>query len=116
MALFPCTLGVVKLGGKEHDIHGADLGGIVGSLGRVYADIAERALHPQSVATDCFQVRAARDEGDVVPRCREPGAEIAADTATAHDRNFHAAVARMRITLATSRCPISCSRLKMDSG
>ena len=110
------TFGVIELGCEEHDVDGADASGIIGGAGRLDVRVTARTLHAQAAIPDGLEMRAARDEADVVSRRRQARAEITADPAAAHDRNLHVALASIRITLSTSRCPISFSRLRMDSG
>jgi hypothetical protein len=70
----------------EHDGVGArDRARIRRGARRMDADLALRHLHDQPLAPDRLEVRAARHEDDVLPRRRQPRAEVASCAARAVD-------------------------------
>ncbi len=92
-----CTVGVVRFHPEQNEIHRADVGGGIGGRRAddelveniVVGDFAQR----QAVGTNGVEMRPARNEGHVMPRAREPAADISADCPGAEDCDFHAHVA-----------------------
>ena len=83
------VLGIPQLDGEQHEIDRGDAGRIVGRIDVVEMEVAVDARDLQSVVADGLEMRATREEHDVVPRGGEPRAEIAADGSRRHDRNPH---------------------------
>ncbi len=83
------ALGVPKLDGEKNQIDRRDAGRIVGRLHVLQVQIAERAFDLEAILADRFEMRAAREEHDIVPGRDQPRAEIAADGARRHYTNTH---------------------------
>src|SRR6266478_1891594 len=90
MDLLAGRLDIPELHAEEHQIDGADCGGVVGRLDRAHDRLATVALHSQAVGSHGRQMRAARKEGYILPRSRERSAERGADAPGADYRNAHA--------------------------
>ncbi len=82
-------LDVPQLDAEHHDIDRRERRRIVGGDDPRQHDVAARAFDAQAVRPHRGQMRAARDEGDLVAPRGELRAEIAADPAGADDRNAH---------------------------
>jgi hypothetical protein len=82
-------LGVVLLDREDNDVDRTDLRRIVGRRDRLQMQIAIGAIERQPFVAQRRQMRAARDEVHVFSSGRQPRAEIAADAACRHHRDFH---------------------------
>ena len=80
-------LGVVELDREDHQIDRADRGRVAARLRRPDQDVAERAAQRQPVLPERREMRAPREEGDVLPGSSEAAADVAADPARSHDRD-----------------------------
>ena len=80
---------IIELDRKEDRIDGADGRRVVGRVHAVNVEIALGTLEAQAARPQSLEMTAARDEGDVRSRRREPAAEVAADRARADDRDAH---------------------------
>ena len=101
---FPRAFDVPQLDAEQHDIDQADLGGIVGGLGRHQMAVATRARYLQANALDGGQMRAACDEADIGPRFRQRHAKSTADPAGADNRNTHECSPELDV-FSTKRSP-----------
>ena len=85
------ALDVPQLDAEHHDVDRRERRRIVASPSTLRKrHVASRALDAQSVLAHRGEMRAARDERDIVARLREPRAEVAADAAGADHRDAHA--------------------------
>jgi hypothetical protein len=81
---------VPQLHCHHQDVDDAERGRVVGRGDARHVDVALRlVLDGEAVLTERVQMFAARDEGDVVPGVGQAAAVKPADTAGAHERNFH---------------------------
>ena len=73
------------------------------------ADADRRARCSRAVrSADRREMCSARDEGDVVARCRQPCAEIAAEAAGPHDDYTHALRSADRMRIVNAQMPPTC--------
>ena len=81
--------GVVRLDAHQHQIGHGRLGGIAHGADAAEPERLARELDGETVTPERLQVRAPRNQGDVVPAPGEPGAEVATDGAGAEDEHAH---------------------------
>jgi len=84
-----CLHRVPQLHGEQHEVDGADPGGLVGDLNIRQLHVAERAVHAQSVGAQHFKLSPAGHERHLVTALRQPGTEVAAQRTGGHHSNPH---------------------------
>ena len=89
LMLLPRAFDVPQLDAKQHDVDLADIGGIVGCLGRHQMDVAAVASNLQPLGFHGGKMGAARDEADVGTGLGQRRTESASDAARADNRNTH---------------------------
>jgi len=83
---------VVRLDAHEHQIGGRRLGRMLDGADGLHLERVGADQDPQTVGAEGRQVRAARDEGDVVAAGREPRPEVAADGAGTVHEDVHGSI------------------------
>ena len=92
---------VVGIQGNEEEVAGGTRREVVGRL-RVLGEVAARGEHPDAVAAERLELRAARQHRDLVPGGGEPRGEMAADRAGAENADAqHVLLAKTALILTS---------------